>query len=176
MWDLQDKIVDFLLDYGVRIAGAIAILVIGLWLINVIVKFIKKALIKSEIDLTLHTFLLSLVKISLRIILFISVASVLGIPTTSFIAVLGAVGLALSLAVKDTLSNFASGMIILWTKPFKVNNIIEAESSVGKVIKIDLFFTKLETDSGDEVIIPNGKLVNAKVINYVSGIKDKADE
>lgn len=148
------------------VLSAIVLFALGWFLIGLLIKGFSKALKKSKIDITLHTFMKSLVRISLIVLLAITIAPMLGIPSTSLVTALGAVGLALSLAVKDGLANLAGGLVLLTTKPFVVGDYIEAEGVGGTVAKIDLVHTMLRTIDNKEIFIPNGQMSNAKVVNY----------
>ncbi|HJB26878.1 MAG TPA: mechanosensitive ion channel [Firmicutes bacterium] len=141
-------------------------LVAGIVAIKIIMKLFAKALAKSRIDISLHTFLKSLLRISLYVVLLMTAASMIGIPITSLVTVLGALGLAVSLAVKDSLSNLAGGFLVLFTKPFSVGDFVETEGVSGTVKAVNLFYTRLNTIDNKRIFIPNGQLSNAKIINY----------
>jgi len=152
------------LQYAPRALLAIITLVVGLWLINRLVHLVDTKL--HERDPTLAKFLCGLISIILKSLLVISVASMIGIATTSFIAVLGAAGLAVGLALQGSLANFAGGVLILIFKPFRVGDVIEAQSYVGTVREIQVLYTVLDTFDNRRVVIPNGNLSNASLINY----------
>lgn len=149
-----------------KIIMPIITLVIGIVAIKILMKFFARALAKSRIDLSLHVFLKSLLKIGLYSILFMTAASMIGIPITSLITVLGALGLAVSLAVKDSLGNLAGGFLVLFAKPFSVGDFVETEGVSGTVKAVNLFYTRLNTIDNKRIYIPNGQLSNAKIINY----------
>ena len=149
-----------------RIIMPILTLVVGIVAIKILMKLFSRALAKSRIEISLHTFLKSLLRISLYVILFMTAASMIGIPITSFVTVLGALGLAISLAVKDSLGNLAGGFLVLFAKPFSVGDFVEAEGVSGTVKAINLFYTRLNTIDNKRIYIPNGQLSNAKIINY----------
>lgn len=165
-----DKYVDILvkaaMEYTPRIITALIILVAGLWLVKLITRLFKKVMIKRDIDVTLQKFLGSLVNWLLKILLFIIVISNLGIQTTSFVAILGAAGLAVGLALQGSLSNFAGGVLIMLFKPFKVGDFIQAKGVSGTVKEIGIFTTNLNTFGNEKVIIPNGQLSNDNIVNY----------
>ncbi len=161
-----EKLVQLALTYGGKLILASITLIIGLWLINKLVKGIKKIFIRRSFDKTLQTFLLSLISITLKILLFISVITTLGVQMTSFIALLGAAGLAVGMALSGTLQNFAGGVVLLILKPFKVGNYIEAQGYAGTVMEIQIFTTILNTPDKKTIIIPNGPLSSGTVINY----------
>lgn len=151
---------------GIKVLGAILIAVVGLWIINKIVKGFKRVLVSRQVDETLVPFIVSLTSVTLKILLFISVITYLGIQMTSFIAILGAAGLAVGMALSGTLQNFAGGVILLILKPFKVGDYIEAQGHAGLVKEIQIFNTILTTLDNKVVIIPNGGLSTGAMINY----------
>lgn len=141
-------------------------LIVGFVAIKIIMKLFSRALARSKIEISLHTFLKSLLKISLYVILLMTAASMIGIPITSLVTVLGALGLAISLAIKDSLGNLAGGFLVLFAKPFSVGDFVETEGVSGTVKAINLFYTRLNTIDNKRIYIPNGQLSNAKIINY----------
>ena len=155
-----------IVKHGLQVIYAIVALIIGWFLANFINHLIKKALHKGLKDLALANFLSSLVNVALKIILFIIVASILGINTTSFAAILGAAGLAIGLALQGSLSNFAGGILILVLKPFQIGGFIEAKGMTGTVKSIQIFYTLLNTTDNKLIIIPNGELSNSPITNY----------
>ena len=152
------------MQYAPRALLAIITLLVGLWLINRLVRLLDARL--HQRDPTLAKFLGGFISISLKILLVISVASMIGIATTSFIAALGAAGLAVGLALQGSLSNFAGGVLILVFKPFKVGDVVEAQGFMGTVKEIQVLYTILNTFDNRRVVIPNGHLSNASVVNY----------
>ena len=158
---------DFALEYGPRVLGALIVLVLGIWVIKQVVKALKRALSSRSIEPTLETFLASLASWILYILLFISVGSMLGIATTSFVALLGAGGLAVGLALQGSLSNFAGGVLILLFKPFKVGDRIETMSRTGQVTDIKIFHTTMLTLDRKTIILPNGPIMNSDIVNYM---------
>lgn len=162
---------EFFITYGPKVLGAILVLLIGLWLINRVVKVFQKVMRKRGLDESLIPFLSTLTDIGLKAMLIISAASMIGIETTSFIAVLGAAGLAVGLALQGTLQNFAGGVLILIFKPYKVGHLIEAQSHLGTVKEIQIFVTILLTPENKTIIIPNGAISNGSITNYtVEGV------
>lgn len=149
-----------------EIVGALLWLFVGWWIIKFVVKYTKKLFEKKGHDPALSNFLLTLINWSLVVLLLISVVGMLGIETTSFIAVLGAAGLAIGLALQGSLSNFAGGVLIILLKPFKLGDWIEVNGISGSVKHISLFYTKLNTFGNQLAIIPNGELSNENIINY----------
>ena len=162
------------IQYGPKLILAILTLIIGLWLINRFVKSTKSHF-NSKADPTLGSFIGSLLSAVLKGVLLIAVASMIGIETTSFIAVLGAAGLAVGLALQGSLANFAGGVLILMFKPFKVGDLIEAQGHIGSVKDIQIFNTILTTADNRIVIIPNGALSNSSMININQEVTRRVD-
>ena len=154
------------LDHYQNILLAIVTLVVGLWIIGWIVRITKKGMEARNMDVTLKTFLGDLISVLLKAVLFISVAGILGIQTTSFVAILGAAGLAVGLALQGSLGNFAGGVLILIFKPFKVGDLIESQGYIGHVTALNIFVTTLKTPDNKTVILPNGPLSNGSITNY----------
>ncbi|MBB5620474.1 small conductance mechanosensitive channel [Pedobacter cryoconitis] len=155
---------------------ALVTLLIGFWLIKFLVRFLNNHLNKGKIDLSLSNFLISILKVILYILLLVTVASTLGIETSSFVAILAASGLAVGLALQGSLSNFAGGVLILLFKPFKVGHFISSSNNVsGTVLKIDILYTTLKAGNGTTIYAPNGPLANA-VINNVSDNMNRMQE
>jgi small conductance mechanosensitive channel len=159
---------DEFLVFGKNVLIAILLLIIGFQLIKWIVRIIKKALERGRIETTVSKFLISLSNIAMKGFLLIMVATVVGVPETAFIALLGSVGLTIGLAFQGSLSNFAGGVILLIMKPFKVGDYIKdvGTSNEGTVTSIDIFYTTLNTVDNKVITIPNGSLTNSSVINY----------
>lgn len=160
-----DQAVALIVQYAPRFVMAVLVLGIGWWIINKIVEVVGKILQRKHIDVSLQPFLKSMVAISLRVMLVISAASMIGIETTSFVALIGAAGLAVGLALQGTLANFAGGVLILIFRPYKVGDLIEAQGHVGWVEEIQIFVTILKTPDTRTVIIPNGAMSNGDIIN-----------
>lgn len=157
---------DKIMIYLPKLVFGIIVLIIGLWIINRLGKFIGKRMKKQKVEPSLNHFLVSLIKISLKALLFITIISTLGVQMTSFVAILGAAGLAVGLALQGSLANFAGGVLILLFKPFKVGDLIEGQGHLGIVNKIEIFNTKMKTLDNKIVIIPNGVLSNGSIVNY----------
>ncbi|TXG37510.1 mechanosensitive ion channel family protein [Seonamhaeicola maritimus] len=157
---------NFIVDYGIKVIGAIVIWIIGSWLIKKIIRGISKVMSKNNYDVSLQKFLLNLIGWGLKILLFLVILSQLGIETTSFAAILAAAGLAVGMALQGSLGNFAGGVLIMIFKPFKIGDLIEGQGELGVVKEIEIFTTKLTGLSNREIIIPNGALSNGNIINY----------
>lgn len=161
-----DKTIDFGFEYAPKLLGGIIVLVIGLWVTRIITKAVGNSLEKSKIDLSLIPFLKSVTNIVLKALVAVTVMGMIGIQMTSFVAILGAAGLAVGLALSGTLQNFAGGVIILILKPFRLGDFIEAQGFTGTVKEITIFSTMLNTPDKKLVIIPNGPLSTGALINY----------
>ncbi len=166
MKETLDKIIQMLIDSGFKLIGAFLILYIGLKLIKVVTKGLEKSKLFNKLEKSLQTFLASFIGIALKVILFISVASFIGIPMTSLITVLGSAAVAIGLALQGGLSNLAGGVMILFFKPFKVGDFVDTHADSGTVTDISLFYTTLQTADNKVIILPNGGLVNAPIVNY----------
>jgi small conductance mechanosensitive channel len=152
-------------DYIPQIVSALLVLLFGMWLINRIARISERAMGRRQIDISLRTFLKSLISIGLKIILIVTVAGMIGIGTASFVTILGAAGLAIGLALQGSLSNFAGGVLLLIFKPFRVGDSIEAGGQTGEVREIQIFNTILLTGENKTVILPNGPLSNGTIVN-----------
>lgn len=173
--DYVDQFIKMLIDYSPKLITAFVILFLGLYAIRLINRLIRKIMIKRELDPTLSTFLADSLLWALRFLLFVTFISKLGIETSSFVAILGAVGLAVGLSLQGSLSNFAGGMLIIMFKPFKVGDTIEAQGVVGTVSEIQIFVTKLITGNNQTIFVPNGILSNGVIINYSLGKNRRAN-
>jgi len=172
---LSIKAYELGLEYAPKLALAILTLIIGLWLISGVSKLVKISMKRSKVDPTLIPFMDSLVSWLLKVLLFISVASMIGIATTSFIAVLGAAGLAIGLALQGSLANFAGGVLIMIFKPYKVGDLIESQGHLGVVKEVQIFNSILISPQSKQVIIPNGAVSNGPIVNYTVEGKIRVD-
>ncbi|MFV8356040.1 mechanosensitive ion channel family protein [Flavobacterium sp. XS1P32] len=164
--DYANTFVTVLVDYSPKIISAFVILFIGLYAIRLINRFIRKLMTKRNLDPTLTKFLADILLWVLKVLLFVTFISKLGIETSSFVAILGAMGLAVGLSLQGSLSNFAGGMLIILFKPFKVNDTIEGQGVIGTVSEIQIFVTKLIAANNQTIFVPNGALSNGNIINY----------
>ncbi len=161
-----DKAIELVMEYGPKLILAILVLIIGMWIIKGVKKLFTKAMQKGQVEISLQKFLISMITVALKVLLLISVASMVGIATTSFIAILGAATFAIGLALQGSMSNFAGGILILLLKPFKVGDTIEAQGFIGKVHEIQIFNTIMKTFDNKMIYIPNGTLSNGNITNY----------
>ena len=164
--NLLAKVYELLTVYGMRVVAAIVILVVGRWVALGLAKFIKRLMLKSKVDETLVSFVRNLSYIALLAFVVIAALNQLGIQTASFIAVLGAAGLAIGLALQGSLGNFAAGVLMIIFKPFKVGDFIEGAGLGGTVEKIEIFTTQLKSPDNKTIIVPNAKLTGDNIINY----------
>ncbi|MFG5859864.1 mechanosensitive ion channel family protein [Metapseudomonas sp. CR1201] len=155
-----------LLEYGGKLTLALITLLLGWWLINMLTGKVGALMQNRSVDRTLQGFVGSLANIVLKVLLLVSVASMVGISTTSFVAAIGAAGLAIGLALQGSLANFAGGVLILLFRPFKVGDWIEGQGVAGTVDAIHIFHTTLKTGDNKVVIVPNGSLSNGNITNY----------
>ena len=160
-----DHAVELTMSYGPKLLLALFTLLMGLWLIRMLLKGLDKAMDQASVEPTLQRFMLSLSSVLLKGVLLVSVVTMIGVETTSIIAMLGAAGLAVGLALQGSLGNFAGGVLILFFKPFMVDDVIEAQGYVGRVVEIQIFNTILKTLDNQRVIIPNGLLSNDCIKN-----------
>jgi small conductance mechanosensitive channel len=170
-----ETFIKVLIDYSPKLISAFLILFVGLYVIRLINRLIRKLMVKRELDPTLTNFLSDILLWVLRVLLFVTFISKLGIETSSFVAILGAMGLAVGLSLQGSLSNFAGGMLIILFKPFKVGDVIEAQGSIGTVNEIQIFVTKLINANNQTIFIPNGSLSNGVITNYSMQGFRKAD-
>lgn len=173
--EILDQLSPLIVTYGTKLIGAILVLLIGTWIIKVLVRTFSKVMDKRDIDASLKPFLKSIVSVLLRVLLVISVLGMLGIEMTSFIAIIGAAGLAIGMALSGTLQNFAGGVMILLFKPFKVGDYIEAQGFAGTVNQIQIFNTILKTPDNKTIIIPNGGLSTSAMTNYSTEATRRVD-
>ncbi|MDX1761046.1 MAG: mechanosensitive ion channel family protein [Christiangramia sp.] len=156
------------IDYLPTLIGAIILLVVGLWVVKLITKYLKKLFDKKDYDPTLEQFTLNATSWGLKILLFVLVITQLGVESASLVAAIGAAGLAIGLALQGSLANLAGGVLIIVLKPFRVGDWIEAQGVSGSVQEITLFYTKINTFGNQRAVVPNGQLSNDNIINYSS--------
>ena len=162
----MQSVIAFITAFGMKLLGAIIVLVVGLYVIKLVKKFIRTSPKLNKMDKSLRTFLVSFSSVVLSVVLVITVAAILGVPATSFLTILASCGLAVGLALQGSLSNFAGGVLILLFKPFKVGDFIDAGGKLGTVTEINVVYTVLTTLDNKRITIPNGSITNAVVENY----------
>lgn len=172
---LQDKGVDLGIDFGIKIATALAIFLIGKFLIRLLVSGLSRLMRKQEVDRTLETFICNLVRISLMAVVVIAAIGALGVETTSFIAIFGAAGLAVGLALQGSLSNFASGVLIVLFRPYRVGDFVEAAGIAGSVEQVQILTTILKTGDNKQIIVPNSQIMDSIITNYSANPTRRVD-
>lgn len=170
-----DQAIELILQRGPKILLAILVLIVGLRLIKFVLKIVNKGFKAKNLDPTLRPFITNLINWSLKVLLLVSVAGMVGIANTSFVAIIGAAGLAIGFALQGTLANFAGGVLILGFKPFKVGDLIEAQGHLGMVEEIEIFVTKILTPENRLVILPNGALSNGSLKNLTAKDRVRVD-
>jgi small conductance mechanosensitive channel len=166
---------EILTNYAPKLAAAIAVLIIGIWVIKLLVSLVEKITQKTNMDATLRPFIMSIIRIGLKVLLIVSVLGMVGVEMTSFVVILGAAGLAVGMALSGTLQNFAGGVMILLFKPFKVDDFIDAQGYMGVVSEIQIFNTVLKTPDNKTIIIPNGQLSTSSMTNFSVEPKRRVD-
>jgi len=175
MQNIIGKIYEYLATYGLSVVAAVVIFIVGRWLANLISKLVAKGMTKAKLDEMLVSFVQNLCYIALLVFVIIAALSKLGIQTASFIAVLGAAGLAVGLALQGSLANFASGVLILILKPFKIGDFVEAGGAKGTVKGIYIFNTILASPDNVRVIIPNAHVTGGNILNYTANGTRRVD-
>jgi small conductance mechanosensitive channel len=162
-------------EYGMQVLGALAILVVGMWLAKQARIVIEKIMHKSKVDPTLISFVASLAHVAMQIFIVVAALEKLNVRTTSFVAILGAAGLAIGLALQGSLANFASGVLMIIFKPFRVGDFIEAGGVLGAVQEIGIFTTVVNTPDNRKTIVPNAKLTSDNITNYTANKTRRVD-
>ena len=173
--NFSDQTMEKIWSYADDVLIALAILVLGIIIIKIVVKITRKALSKSKADQAIHAFILTALKYSLYLVLAVVILAALKVPTTPLVTVLGACGAAIALALKDSLANIASGIIILVNEPFNRGDVIEVAGTVGRVQNVDLFVTTIRTFDNKVVTIPNGTITNSVLVNRSREITRRVD-
>jgi len=163
---LPDLVKEYLVPFGLKLVAAIVVLLLGRWVIKLIKKGLTKVMARRKMEPSLNSFLMSLVSVLLTFFLIIAIIGILGINTSSLVALLASAGLAIGMALSGTLQNFAGGVMIMLFKPFKVGDFIAAQGYEGKVNGIQIFNTTILTPDNKTVILPNGALSTGPVTNY----------
>lgn len=163
------------IEFGIGLAKAVAIFYFGKLLVSIIVRTLRKIMLTQEIEDTLESFILTLIRAILMVIVFIAAIGALGIQTTSFIAVLGAAGLAVGLALQGSLANFASGVLIVLFKPYRIGDFVEAAGIAGTVVEVEILTTVFKTGDNKRVIVPNGQVMGSIITNYSANPTRRVD-
>jgi len=163
MQQTLDKIASYVIQYGLNLVFAILILIIGKWVARLVSRIIETAMVKSKINKTLAVFIKNVAYFGLLIFVVLAALNKLGIETTSFVALIGAAGLAVGLALQGSLANFAAGVMLIIFQPFEVGDFIEAGGAVGSVEEIQIFSTIMLTTDNKKVIVPNAKITGDKI-------------
>jgi len=157
---------DYLIDFGIKLGTAILILLVGFWIANQTKKGLTRMFEKQNLEPSLRTFLKSLLTALIKVMVVITALYQLGIEMTSFVALLGAAGLAIGMAFSGTLSNFAGGVIVLLFKPFRVGDVVQMQGETGTVKEVQIFNTILNTFDNKRIILPNGPIANGNITNF----------
>lgn len=173
--ELLDKVTMWSISFAGKLLLAFLLFIVGKWAIRKIHRLALRIISKRNSDSTLNSFLGSLIDVTLYVVLIVIIISAVGVQTVSFAAIIGAAGLAIGLSVKDNLSNFAGGIMILANKPFKIGDYIEAQSQSGEVEAVGILYTKLLTFDNKQIFIPNGPLSTGTIINYNSQLTRRVD-
>ena len=171
----METIMGYIETYGIPVLKAIAIYIIGSWIIKKLMRVIKTVMSKKSYDESLQKFLVNLVGWALKIFLIITVVGTLGVETTSFAALIAAAGLAIGMALQGSLSNFAGGVLLMIFKPYKIGDLVEAQDALGVVKEIEIFTTKLVSPDNKLIIVPNGAMANGNITNYTAEGKIRVD-
>ncbi len=163
------------LEFGINLVTAIAIFYIGKMIVGLLTRSLRKVMQAQEIDKTLESFVCNLARMVLLTFVIIASVSALGIQTTSFIAVVGAAGLAIGLALQGSLSNFASGVLIVLFRPYKVGDWVEAAGVAGTIVEVQILTTVFKTGDNKSIIVPNGQVMNSIIINYSANDQRRVD-
>jgi small conductance mechanosensitive channel len=162
----SERLTEWALTYGGPLVLALLVLVLGMWMSGWLSRRVDRRMERLGVEVTLRSFLRSFIALALKVMVVITVASMLGVATTSFIAVLGAAGLAVGLALQGSLSNFAGGVLLILFKPYKVGDFVEMQGVSGSVISIQILNTVLRTPDNKLVFVPNGPVANGNITNY----------
>lgn len=173
--DLLARLVDFCTSAGLKLLGAILVLIIGLKLTRTFTNFLKKSRGISRMESSVRGFFMNFISIALKLVVIITAASIVGLPTASVVTVIGSAGVAIGLALQGSLSNIAGGLILLIFKPFHVGDTILVEGETGTVTEIGIFYTKIITPDNRNVIFPNGVVSNEKMVNISANHTRRAD-
>jgi len=169
---ILDKLYSYFVNYGLNFIAAILILVVGRWIAGFLAKLIEKVMNQATVDKTLSSFVRHLVYMGTMAFVIIAAVNKLGVETTSIVAVIGAAGLAVGLALQGSLANFAAGIMLIIFKPFKVGDLVEIDSITGTVEELQIFNTIISTLDNKKVVFPNSKVTSDKIVN-LSGVEKR---
>ena len=172
---IQEKGLDIGVDLAIKVATALAIFLIGKFIVRLVVRATATVMQKQEVDRTLETFICNLVRTVLMVVVVIAAIGAIGIETTSFIAIFGAAGLAIGLALQGSLSNFASGVLIVLFRPYEVGDWIEAAGISGSVEEVQILTTILKTGDNKQIIVPNSQIMGSIITNYSANDTRRVD-
>ncbi len=175
MEEILNNLLEYIAKYGLNLLAALIILIIGKWVAKIISNFSEKLMTKAKVEKTLSSFVKNIAFFGMMVFVIIAALNKLGVQTTSLIAVIGAAGLAVGLALQGSLANFAAGIILILFKPFKVGDLIEGGGALGNVVEIQIFNTLLNTLDNRRVIIPNSNITGANITNYTGLKKRRVD-
>lgn len=175
MEEVLDRLYGYLTQYGLNVLAAVIIVVVGKWLARVLSNLVEKLMMKGRVEQTLASFAKNITYVALLVFVIIAALGKLGIQTTSFIAVLGAAGLAVGLALQGSLANFAAGVLIILFKPFKVGDFIQAGGTMGTVAEIQIFTTVLNAPDNRKEIVPNAQITGGNITNFSAIEKRRID-
>ena len=165
-WFEPEVLATLLATWGGRVLGALAVLFIGRWVVGIIGRWLGFALQKADVDATLSGFLGNVLRVTLMVLVLLTAAGVLGVPTTNFLAIIGAAGLAVGLALKDSLSNFSAGVMLVMFRPFKAGDFIDAAGIAGTVEEIGIFKTDIKTPDNRVIVVPNSLIYGGTITNF----------
>ncbi len=175
MEEIIQKLPDYLITYGLKIIAAVAIFLIGRWVAKLLSRLFERLLLRSNVDETLASFVRNLSYYLILLFVIIAAVDKIGIKTTSLVAVMGAAGLAIGLALQGALSNFAAGVLLILFKPFRVGDFVEAAGTLGTVEEIKIFNTVLNHPDNRRIILPNAQITGAKIVNFTAIDKRRVD-
>ncbi len=173
--NFKEKTIEFIFVYAPKLIGAILIMAIGFGVVNVLLRMLDKFLIRSKVDLSLHSFIKSVASVVLKILVIVIALSTLGVQMTTFVAIIGAAGVTIGLALKDSLSNLAGGVLLLTFRPLNVGDLVEVGDKKGVVKKIEILYTHINTLDNKRVVIPNSTIANADITNYSTEDERRVD-
>lgn len=175
MENILQVIYNFATVYGIKIVGAIALIVLGRIAVGIVGKIIHRIMTKGKADETLTKFVVSLTRIALMVFIIIAALGTLGVQTASFVAVIGAAGLAIGFALQGSLSNFASGVMLVIFRPFKAGDYVEAGGTAGVIEAVHIFNTQFKTPDNKKVIVPNSQVTGGNIVNYSANDTRRVD-